>query len=62
MNMDLKEDVVKAMRKNFRKLYVLHNFANGLTGWQYFRQLLVEGFLAFESFKVNGRVFAWTLP
>ena len=48
MNMDLKEDVVKALRKNFRKLYVLHNFTNGITGWQYFRQLLVEGFLSFE--------------
>lgn len=48
INMDLKEDVVQALRKNFRKLYVLHNFANGLTAWQYFRQLLVEGFLAFE--------------
>jgi hypothetical protein len=53
MNMDLKEDVVKAMRKNFRKLYVLHNFANGLTGWQYFRQLIVEGFLAFEIIYSN---------
>jgi hypothetical protein len=48
MNMDLKDDVVKALRKNFRKLYVLHNFTNGITGWQYFRQLLVEGFLSFE--------------
>jgi hypothetical protein len=48
MNMDLKEDVVKAMRNNFRKLYVLHNFTNGISAWQYFRQLLVEGFLAFE--------------
>lgn len=48
MNMDLKDDIVNALRKNFRKLYVLHNFTNGLTAWQYFRQLLVEGFLAFE--------------
>lgn len=48
INLDLKEDVVKAMRKNFRKLSVLHGFTNGLTGWQYFRQLLVDGFLAFE--------------
>jgi ribosome-associated protein YbcJ (S4-like RNA binding protein) len=48
INMDLKDEVVQALRKNFRKLYVLHNFANGLTAWQYFRQLLVEGFLAFE--------------
>jgi hypothetical protein len=48
LSMDLQDDVIKALRKNFRKLYVLHNFANGLTAWQYFRQLLVEGFLAFE--------------
>lgn len=53
MNMDLTDEVVKSMRKNFRKLYVLHNFANGLTGWQYFRQLLVEGFLAFEIIYSN---------
>jgi hypothetical protein len=48
MNMDLKDDVMKSLRGNFRKLYVLHNFTNGLTAWQYFRQLLVDGFLAFE--------------
>ena len=48
MNMDLKEEVSDSLRKNFRKLYVLHNFTNGITAWQYFRQLLVEGFLAFE--------------
>jgi len=53
MNMDLKDDVIKALRNNFRKLYVLHNFANGLTGWQYFRQLIVEGFLAFEIIYSN---------
>jgi ribosome-associated protein YbcJ (S4-like RNA binding protein) len=41
------------MRSNFRKLYVLHNFANGLTAWQYFRQLIVEGFLAFEIIYSN---------
>lgn len=48
INMDLDEKVVNSLRSNFRKLYVLHNFANGLTAWQYFRQLMVEGFLAFE--------------
>lgn len=48
LNLDLKEDVVKSINKNFRKLSVLHGFTNGLTGWQYFRQLLVDGFLAFE--------------
>jgi hypothetical protein len=48
INMELKDDVLKSLRNNFRKLYVLHNFCNGITGWQYFRQLIVEGFLAFE--------------
>jgi len=48
ISMDLDEKVVNSLRSNFRKLYVLHNFANGLTAWQYFRQLMVEGFLAFE--------------
>jgi len=48
INMELDEKVVNSLRSNFRKLYVLHNFANGLTAWQYFRQLMVEGFLAFE--------------
>ena len=53
INMDLKDDVLKALRGNFRKLYVLHNFCNGITGWQYFRQLIVEGFLAFEIIYSN---------
>jgi hypothetical protein len=48
INLELNEEVTKAMDSNFRKLYVLHNFTNGLTAWQYFRQLLVEGFLSFE--------------
>lgn len=53
VNMDLKDEVIEKLRKNFRKLYVLHNFANGLTAWQYFRQLLVDGFLAFEIIYSN---------
>ena len=53
MNMDLKDEVSEALRRNFRKIYVLSNFANGLTAWQYFRQLLVEGFLAFEIIYSN---------
>ena len=53
INMDLDEKVVNALRRNFRKIYVLQNFANGLTAWQYFRQLMVEGFLAFEIIYSN---------
>lgn len=53
INMDLKDDVIESVRKNFRKLYVLHNFTNGLSAWQYFRQFLVDGFLAFEIIYSN---------
>lgn len=53
INMDLKEEVIESVRKNFRKLYVLHNFTNGLSAWQYFRQFLVDGFLAFEIIYSN---------
>jgi hypothetical protein len=53
INMELKEEVIESVRKNFRKLYVLHNFTNGLSAWQYFRQFLVDGFLAFEIIYSN---------
>lgn len=48
LNLDLKPEVIQAIRENFRMIYVLHGMVNALTGWQYFRQLLVDGFLAFE--------------
>jgi hypothetical protein len=53
INMDLTDEVIESLRKNFRKLYVLHNFTNGLSAWQYFRQFLVDGFLAFEIIYSN---------
>jgi hypothetical protein len=53
INMDLKDDVIDSHRKNFRKLYVLHNFTNGLSAWQYFRQFLVDGFLSLEIIYSN---------
>jgi hypothetical protein len=53
VNMDLKDEVIESLRKNFRKLYVLHNFTNGLSGWHYFRQFLVDGFLALEIIYSN---------
>jgi hypothetical protein len=53
VNMDLKDEVIGSLRKNFRKLYVLHNFTNGLSGWHYFRQFLVDGFLALEIIYSN---------
>lgn len=48
LNLDLKPEVIQAIRENFRRIYVLHGMVNALTGWQYFRQLLVDGFIAFE--------------
>jgi len=48
VNMDLNDDVADSLRENFRKMYILHGFNNGISAWQYFRQFLVEGFLAFE--------------
>ena len=48
VNLDLKDEVVESLRTNFRKIYALHGFTNGTSAWQYFRQLLIDGFLAFE--------------
>jgi hypothetical protein len=47
-HIELKQKVVDAIGDNFKKIYMLLGFQNGITAWQYFRQFLVEGFLAFE--------------
>ena len=48
INLDLKDEVIKTLRESFRKIYMLHGFTNGTSAWQYFKQLLIEGFIAFE--------------
>ena len=48
VNMELSEEMVESLRDNFRKVYVSHGFNNGISAWQYFRQFLIDGFLAFE--------------
>ena len=48
INLDLKDDVIKSLRDSFKKLYMLHGFTNGTSAWQFFKQLIVDGFLAFE--------------
>jgi hypothetical protein len=48
VNLDLTEEVADSLRDNFRKMYVAHGFNNGISAWQYFRQFLIDGFLAFE--------------
>lgn len=47
-NVEMKDKVLDALSENFKKIYMLLGFQNGITAWQYFRQFLVEGFLAFE--------------
>jgi hypothetical protein len=44
----MKEKVLNSISDNFKKIYMLLGFQNGITAWQYFRQFMVEGFLAFE--------------
>jgi len=48
INLDIQEDILKSLRKNFSKIYMMHGFTNGTSAWQYFKQLLIDGFLAFE--------------
>ena len=47
-NIDLKPKVLEKLDETFRKLYMLFGFQQGILAWQYFRQLLIDGFLAFE--------------
>jgi hypothetical protein len=44
INEKLKEDLYE----NYKKLYDIWGFSDDITGWQYFRQFLVDGFLCFE--------------
>lgn len=48
MNLELKDEVISKLHENFKKLYILHNFTDGISPWQHFRKLMVEGFIAFE--------------
>jgi hypothetical protein len=47
-NIDLKENVVDRLDENYRNLYMLFGFQQSILAWQYFRQFLIDGFLAFE--------------
>jgi hypothetical protein len=47
-NIDVKDKVKDKISENYNRLYHLFNFQQGILGWQLFRQLLVDGFLAYE--------------
>jgi hypothetical protein len=47
-NIDVKDKIKERIDEHYRKLYHLFNFQQGILGWQIFRQLLIDGFLAYE--------------
>jgi hypothetical protein len=46
--LDLKKDIAEDLDRYFKQIYNRFNFADDLTAWQYFRQFLIDGVLAFE--------------
>jgi hypothetical protein len=47
-NIDLKDNVKEKISSHFNRLYNIFQFQNSVLGWQYFRQFIIDGFLAFE--------------
>jgi hypothetical protein len=45
---DVKDKVKDRIESNYKKLYDMFGFSDDITAWQYFRQLIIDGFLAFE--------------
>lgn len=45
---DVNEKVKDHLYTEFKRLYEIWGFADDITAWQYFRQFIVDGFLAFE--------------
>jgi hypothetical protein len=48
VNIDLKDNIKDKVEENFRSIYMLFGFQQSILAWQYFRQFLIDGFLAFE--------------
>lgn len=45
---DNQKEVVAEINQQFKKIYNHFHFSEGHDGWGYFRQLLIDGFIAFE--------------
>jgi len=45
---DVNEKVKDELYETYKKLYDTWGFSDDITAWQYFRQFIVDGFLAFE--------------
>jgi hypothetical protein len=48
LNIDLKDNILEKITNHYNRLYNVFGFQNTNLAWQYFRQLLIDGFLAFE--------------
>lgn len=48
MNLDIKDEIKDEINNEFKKIYNYFGFVNDTTAWQYFRQFLIDGTLAFE--------------
>lgn len=44
----LKDKITDKINDNYKKLYDMFGFTDDITAWQYFRQFLVDGSIAFE--------------
>jgi len=45
---DVAEKIIEDISSEFKRIYTLFNFNQGHDAWLYFKQLLVDGFIAFE--------------
>lgn len=48
LSLDVNDEVKETYEENFKKIYTYFHFNDDTTAWQYFYQLLVDGFLSFE--------------
>jgi len=49
INMEgIKDKVKNKITENYNRLYNVYGFQNTILGWQFFKQFLIDGFLAFE--------------
>lgn len=47
-NLNMKDEPKNKIEKNFKKMYTLFGFNDGITAWLYALQWLIEGYLSFE--------------
>lgn len=48
VNLDLKDKIKDKLASHYNRIYNVFGFQNTILAWQYFKQFLIDGFLAFE--------------